>query len=208
MAVGLRVYCAPMTRACSLLLVLFSTLCCADDRTPPRFRLDDRAVPLAYAWRLTIDPAQPRFEGEARITMRVQRETPVVWMNATRLDIDAAEFRQGGRTIAVRTLAGGEDFVGFEAEGEAFAAGEAIATIRYRGPVDPLSTRGLFRQLEGGDWYVVSQFEALSARRALPCFDEPGWKTPWRLTIDAPEPNQVVSNTPEESAVSTPSRPG
>ena len=197
-----------MTRACFLLLFLASTLCLADDRTPPRLRLDDRATPLAYTWRVAIDPGEPRFEGEVRITLRIHRATPVVWMNATRLDIDAAEFRQGERIVTVRTLAGGEDFVGFEAEGEPFAEGDAVATIRYRGPIDPLATRGLFRQQEGGDWYVVSQFEALSARRAVPCFDEPGWKTPWRLTIDAPSANQVVSNTPEETAAGAPARQG
>ena len=135
-----------MTRAFLLLVLAVSTICLADDRVPPRFRLDERAVPLAYAWRLVVDPGEPRFEAEVRITMRVQRETPVVWMNATRIDIDTAEFRQGERAIAVKTLAGGEDFVGFEAEGEPFAAGEAIATIRYHAPIDPLATRGLFRR--------------------------------------------------------------
>ena len=197
-----------MRRAFLLFLLAVSTNCFADDRVPPRLRLDERAVPLAYAWRLAVDPGEPRFEAEVRITMRVQHETPVVWMNATRIDIDAAEFRQGERAIAVKTLAGGEDFVGFEAEGEPFAAGEAIATIRYHAPIDPLATPGLFRQMEGGDWYVITQFEALSARRALPCFDEPGWKTPWRLTIDAPSANQVVSNTPEQSVAAMPARAG
>ena len=193
-----------MTRAACLLLLVFSSFCFADDRTPPRFRLDDRAVPIAYAWRLAIDPAQPRFEGEVRITLRFNRATPVLWLNATRLDVDAVEFHQGERRIAARTLAGGEDFIGFEAEGDPFAEGEAVATIRYRGPVDPLSTRGLFRQMEGGDWYVITQFEALSARRAVPCFDEPGWKTPWKVTVDAPAGNTAVSNTPEEAIADAP----
>ena len=58
-----------MTRACFLLLFLASTLCLADDRTPPRLRLDDRATPLAYTWRVAIDPGEPRFEGEVRITV-------------------------------------------------------------------------------------------------------------------------------------------
>src|SRR5438477_12177954 len=113
-----------MIRACLILLAVFSNLCFADDDAPPRFRLDDRAVPLAYAWRVAIDPAQPRFEGEVRITMKLSRATPVLWLNATRLDIDAVEFRQGERVFIARTLPGGEDFVGLAAEGEPFAAGE------------------------------------------------------------------------------------
>src|SRR5438067_395960 len=37
---------------------------------------------------------------------------------------------------------------------------------------------------------------AIDPRRAFPCFDEPGWKTSWRLTIDAPSSEVVASNTP------------
>ena len=103
---------------------------------------------------------------------------------------------------------GGEDFVGFEARGAEFTPGIALATIRYRGQLEPLSTRGLFRQEDRGDWYVVSQFEAISARRAFPCFDEPGWKTPWRVTIDAPAADVVVSNTPETKSGAAPGRTG
>src|SRR5438105_15282471 len=97
-----------MTRACFLLLFLASTLCLADDRTPPRLRLDDRATPLAYGWRVAIDPGEPRFEGEVRITLRIHRATPVVWRNATRPDHHAAEFPQGERIGARRTPAGRE----------------------------------------------------------------------------------------------------
>ena len=175
---------------------------------PPAFRLGDAATPVAYEARLAIDPKDSRFSGEIRIDLRFNRAVPVLWLNASRLDFEAAEFRQGERRIAVRVLPGGEDFVGFEAEGEPFAPGAASAVLRYRGPIEPLATEGVFRQQEGGDWYVVSQFETLHARRAFPCFDEPRWKTPWRLTIDAPDANVVVSNTPESEAREVPGRAG
>ncbi|QJR13172.1 Aminopeptidase N [Usitatibacter rugosus] len=179
-----------------------------DPKSPPAFRLGDAAIPLDYKARLSIDPDAERFEGEIRIRMRIGRATPMVWMHARKLEIVSAEFRQGTRAIGVTSTSGGNEFVGFEAKGEPFAAGEAEATIRYTGSVDALSTRGLFRQKSAGDWYVVSQFEADSARFAFPCFDEPGWKTPWQLTIDAPAANVVVSNTPETSVSDTPGRPG
>lgn len=89
-----------------------------------------------------------------------------------------------------------------------FDAGVAVANIRYRGLLEPLATRGLFRQQEAGEWYVLSQFEALHARRAFPSFDEPGWKTPWQLTLDTPKDLVAVSNTPEVASYDVPDKPG
>ncbi len=175
---------------------------------PPAFRLGDVATPLDYSATLAIDPRQPQFSGELKIAIRVNRATPVLWLNATKLTIESAEFEQGRRKIPVTVVPGGEDFVGFEAHGADFTPGIALATLRYKGELEAVSTRGLFRQQDRGEWYVISQFEAISARRAFPCFDEPGWKTPWRLTLDAPAGNVVVSNTPETRAAPAPGRNG
>ena len=138
----------------------------------------------------------------------MNRPTPVLWLNATKLSIESVRIRQGERAIAADVVEGGEDFVGLQAKGEPFAAGDALAVVRYKGSLDPLSTHGLFRQQDQDEWYVISQFETLHARRAYPCFDEPAWKTPWRLTIDAPATDVVVSNTPEVRAVDLADRPG
>jgi len=190
----------------TVLLVMASAAQAAPQ--PPTFRLGDTATPLEYTLTLAVDPREAKFSGEVRIAMRVHRAAPVLWLNATNLTIDAAEFQQSRRRIPVNVVTGGEDFVGFEARGAEFTPGIALATIRYHGTLEPLSTRGLFRQQDRGDWYVVSQFEAINARRAFPCFDEPGWKTPWRVTIDAPTADVVVSNTPETKAGAVPGRSG
>ena len=195
------------TLACVLLLLGASTLAFSqpDTRAPPILRLGDAATPLRYEASLAIDPKGATFTGEIRIQFRVNRATPILWMNATNLTIESTEFRQADRTIAVTTIPGGTDFVGFEGT---FTEGDAVATIKYKGLLEPTNTRGLFRQREAGEWYVVSQFESISARRAYPCFDEPGWKTPWKITIDAPSSNVVVSNTPETKLADTPNRAG
>ena len=177
-------------------------------RQPPAFRLGDAAAPSAYEVELAIDPREKTFAGRIRIELRFSRATPILWLNGTHLDIESAEFQQGGRAIQASVIAGGEDFVGFEPRGEPFAAGPAVADIRFRAPIEGVATHGLFSQKEGGEWYVISQFEAIDARRAFPCFDEPGWKTPWRVAIETPAPNEVVSNTPEVRAADSTQRPG
>jgi cytosol alanyl aminopeptidase len=164
----------------------------------PGFRLGDAARPVSYDWHVTIDPREPAFTGQVRIEVEIARAIPTLWLNSTGLTIEAAEVRQDDRRVEAAAEAPDADHVGITPRGGAgFAPGRALVTLRYRGPIEPVSTRGLFRQQDGPHWYVMSQFEALSARRAVPCFDEPGFKTPWRIAIDAPEGNEAVANTPE-----------
>src|SRR5260221_8991055 len=66
---------------------------------PPTFRLGDVATPLEYNATLAIDPRQPEFSGEVKIAIRINRATPVLWLNATKLAIESAQFEQGRRKI-------------------------------------------------------------------------------------------------------------
>jgi alanyl aminopeptidase len=176
-----------------------------DPGSPPSFRLPDTAVPERYDVRLAIDPRETGFAGEIAIEATFRRAADVVWLNATALAIERVEARQGEREVKVEVVPGGEDFVGLRGR---FGAGRARLTIAYRGKLDALLVEGIFRQQERGEWYVLSQFQAIGARRAFPCFDEPQWKTPWRLTIDAPASEVVVSNTPEMEAAPIEDRRG
>src|SRR5207237_3271145 len=191
-------------------LSLAAAVAHAQDATPqpPAFRLGDTATPLEYALELAIDPRAAEFSGEARIAMRINRYASVLWLNATGLTIESVRIEQENRTLPVAVVRGGEDFVGLAARGPHFAPGIALATIRYHAAYETVGSQGLFRQEDRGDSYVLSQFEPLYARRAFPCFDEPGWKTPWRLTIDAPADDVVVSNTPQLNAAPAPGRRG
>jgi alanyl aminopeptidase len=197
-----------MRKFLAVLLTLLATPILAADPIPPQLRLGDVAAPKSYEVQLAIDPREGEFTGEVRIAFRVNRRTPILWLNATDLRIDRVEMTQGERRLNIRVIKGGEDFVGFEAEGAPFFPGDALAVIRYRGDIESSATRGIFRQLDGGEWYAISQFESMSARRAFPCFDEPGWKVPWQLTIDTLAANEVASNSPETLAFDLPGRPG
>ena len=189
-------------------LALFLASTASAAQAPPTFRLGDAATPAAYDVRFAIDPREERFTGEARIELRIHRATPVLWLNATDIEIEAATLRQDDRDVAVDVVAGGEDFVGLKARGDPFAAGAAVASLRYRGKLESRASEGIFRRRDGGEWYVMTQFEDVSARRALPCFDEPEWKTPWRITIDAPSAYGAFANTPETGAAPIADRPG
>jgi alanyl aminopeptidase len=190
------------------LLLAFSASLLAADPVSPTLRLGDVAAPRAYSAQLAVDPRAATFSGEIRIELTFKRATPVLWLNGTKLEIESAEFQQGERRIKARAVPGAEAFIGFVPEEGEFAAGDAIATIRYRGTIESVDARGLFKRQEEGEAYVITQFEPLDARRAFPCFDEPGWKVPWQLAVDAPQSDFVASNTPETSVADTPGRAG
>ncbi len=174
--------------------------------TPPVMRLGDAVRPLAYEAELTVVPTQERFAGHVVVHVELARATDFFWINATRLDIRTATLVANGKTYVAKTVAGGHDFVGLK-----FAVqvpqGRAVVTIDYDGVIDRTETAGIFKQQDGDNWYAFTQFENTDARRAFPCFDEPGWKTPWHLSLIVPANDVAASNMPiasEEKIVAPP----
>jgi alanyl aminopeptidase len=80
-------------------------------------------------------------------------------------------------------------------------AGAASLTLRYQGELSTKNTSWLFQVKEGDEPYAVTQFEPIDARRAFPCFDEPGFKVPWRLTLHVKKEHLALHNTPVETEV-------
>jgi len=73
-------------------------------------------------------------------------------------------------------------------------AGHATLHILYDAPFDR-TLKGLYRVDVGQDHYAYTQFEAISARYAFPCFDEPRFKTPFDVTLTVPTAATPISNT-------------
>jgi alanyl aminopeptidase len=168
----------------------------ADGRLPPDVR------PLHYALDLVVDPATPRFSGRARIKVKIAAPTRVVVLHARGLDIRRASLRapQGELTAAtaLRHAAGskGEPEELTLAFDQPVVAGEGELDIAYDGPFGT-NMRGLYRVQERGAWYAFTQFEPNDARRAFPCFDEPGFKTPVDVAITVPAKSVAFANMKE-----------
>lgn len=162
--------------------------------TPPKLRLGDAAQPVRYAARLRVLPSEPTFAGTIDIDLKLKAPATVVWMNGTNLTIAGASFDVGGKKVPAQPVAGDENFLGFAVDSP-LPAGAARLHVDYTGLVSRKDDRGMFGQKEGERWYALTQLEAISARRVFPCFDEPSFKVPWQLTIEAPKGDAVFSNT-------------
>jgi cytosol alanyl aminopeptidase len=83
-------------------------------------------------------------------------------------------------------------------------ASKATIAIRYRGKSRHDDVGGLYTLKEVDDWYAFTQFENTDARRAFPCFDEPSYKIPRRVTIHARKDLVVLANTAAEGETDEP----
>ena len=167
--------------------------------TPPSLRLPDGVRPVRNAATLTIVPTLDTFDGDMKIEIDVAAPLPLLWLNADGLTLERAEAQVAGATIPARVVPGGADFVGLAFD-KPLPKGRATVHVVYRGKLSRTEVDGASRQLEGGDWYVATHFEPIAARRVFPCFDEPGFKVPWQLTMRVKKGDTALTNTPVVSS--------
>jgi len=167
----------------------------AASSAPPGIRLPATAAPVRYRATLTVVPGDATLKGEIDIDLDLREPTSLLWLNATDITVESAWIEVGGKRIAARAVPGGADHVGF-ALASAAPAGRAKLSVSYRGVISSKNDRGIFVEEEGGKSYVFTQFESIDARRALPCFDEPTFKTPWQISLRVRKDDVALSNTP------------
>ena len=166
--------------------------------TAAEARLDPAVRPLAYRLDLTIDPAKDRFSGSAEIELDLQQPAPALRLHGRGLTVTAVSASFAGRTVPGQwqqeTPSGGARIT----FAEALPAGPVTLSLAYSAPLGD-SAAGLFRVKVGDDWFVWSQFEAIEARAAFPCFDEPGFKAPFTVVLRTPPGLRAISNAPQVS---------
>ena len=165
-------------------------------------RLPDGVRPLRYRLALEVDPKAPRFSGEVTIGLELDRPAAALVLHAAELDLSEAEVitpeRRGAATFALRHAAGASLAAAAPEELVVTApwpipAGPAELRLKYDAPLTP-KLRGLYRVDIDGRSYAFSQLEPSDARRVLPCFDDPIYKTPFEVSVVAPEGSRVFGN--------------
>ncbi|MEO6717082.1 MAG: M1 family metallopeptidase, partial [Novosphingobium sp.] len=164
----------------------------------PLGKLPDAVKPLAYRLDLTLDPAQPRFTGRVEIDAQLTAPGDVVYLHGRDLAMRRAIALVGGKEIAGEWQQVDPTGVARLRFPVLLPAGPVRFSFEYDAAYSE-SPSGLFRVKVGEDWYGWNQFESIDARSAFPCFDEPGFKTPFAVTLRTPSGQAAVSNAPEVS---------
>jgi aminopeptidase N len=169
------------------------------DILPPDFR------PASYDLHLDPDLEKLSFTGAVTITGDAPVAGRSITLNAKVLTLDSARL-DGVAAISITydprlsraTLT-------FAAP---FAAGHHALTIAYHGKIPNDATVGLFAMdYDGGAGprrTLATNLEPAEARAVLPCWDEPGLKANFTLTMDAPADRLALNNMPQVSATPLP----
>jgi alanyl aminopeptidase len=158
----------------------------------PTLRLPSGARPTGYALDLTVVPGAPTVTGEIAIGVELDRAQDVLWLNARSLKVTRVATELSDTRVSL--LSEDEQFLGLAFTPPLPAGGHRV-TVSFEAEQSRKMTQGIFTLEDDGAWYTMTQFEADSARRAFPCFDEPGYKVPWQLTLRVPKELVAVSNT-------------
>ena len=179
-----------------VILVLLVSIVRAAEPVDP-LRLTREVEPVAEAVELTVDPAKDDFSGRVRIDVVVHAATSSFRLHALGPVVTSATLTDlAGRSLALTSAV-------TEAE-------LGIVTMTAPAPIPPgtyslaiafdnkfnRAGLGLYKTVSRGDNYLFTQFEDRHARKAFPCWDDPGFKIPWLLTVTAPAALTVVGNAP------------
>jgi hypothetical protein len=162
----------------------------------PQGRLGEAVRPLAYRLDLTIDPAASRFAGHAEIDITMAQASSHVFLHGRGLDVSRVSARIGGRSVPGTWTQLDDHGAARIVFAEPIAAGPATLVFDYEAPFG-VTAAGMFHVQVDGAWYSWTQFQSTDARAAFPGFDEPGFKTPFAVTLRTPPGLTAIANAPE-----------
>jgi cytosol alanyl aminopeptidase len=183
----------------TLCLCLFSIMIdlpLAQAEPPKIIRLDPQVIPLSYKLDLIIDPGASGFSGDAKIEIALSSPTNRIVIHGLDLQFDAIEIEaQSSQQNVTATELANDGTLALDFLNQ-IPAGTARLHFRYHA-VFSNGLEGLYEVSEEGENSAFTQFQAIGARRAFPCFDEPGFKAVFDVAITSPENYKVISNTRE-----------
>lgn len=176
--------------------LLIPTAALAQTPQQPTGKLPDVATPTAYRLDFTIVPEQERFSGHTEIDVDLKQPSSAIWMHGRNLHVTRATARIGKKSFDVTFTQKSPTGLAQLDFGKQVPAGRMTLSFDYDAPFGS-TTSGLYRVKVGNDWYSWSQFESIDARAAFPSFDQPGYKTPFTVSITTKPGFVAVSNAPQ-----------
>jgi len=151
--------------------------------------LPENIIITQYSLELLLDPNKPTFIGVEDIILDVIIPTKVITLNSKNLEISWAQL---GDKIPTITFDTSKDQVMFNFD-DILPVDSYILTITYSSTLSS-NMVGLYLSKDKEFNSLVTQFEAVDARRALICADEPNKKTIFDITLIVPKEYTALSN--------------
>lgn len=158
------------------------------------YRLNAIVVPTFQQLSFDINPEETEYRGETTIALSLREPVSEFRLHAKDMQIDHLQISHGDRVIPTDFQFGEHGLLTIVST-ETLPAGDYELLIEFTNDFNTNGV-GINRTEQEGRYYVFSQFEAIDARQAFPCFDEPAYKIPWQLTMTVPEHVMAITNTP------------
>jgi alanyl aminopeptidase len=166
-------------------------------QVPDTLRLDRKVIPVLQTVRLHLDPSRPDYSGSVEITLAVHAETSAFRMHAKDLKIRDLRLGDAKGDIPTRWAMRPDGILQISPK-RPLTPGFGELRIRFQGNFGK-NGLGLYRSESEGKTYLATQFEPSYARSAFPCWDEPGFKNPFRMVLTVPSDLACFSNEPVET---------
>ncbi len=169
-----------------------------------KYRLPFYIKPERYQLVIKPDLEGFTFSGEETIFLNLEKSVGEITLHSKELKVEFAEYKHAapGRHVKLK----GKVSYDVKAEtatlafGRKLPKGKAELKLIFKGILND-KMRGFYRSSyyhQGKRKYLATtQFEATDARRAFPCFDEPGRKAIFDVTLIVPKGLTAISNTIE-----------
>jgi aminopeptidase N len=177
-----------------LLLLAAPTFSCAESESHQT--LPASMVPIHYELAISPDSQSLTFKGTVKIALNATTSTREVVLNAKGLTLDRAAMDGVAAQSVNMDDKLGRATLGFV---DPVGVGRHELAITYHGLILQ-GTFGFFAMdydsPAGKRRTLATNFEPAGARMLLPCWDEPGLKATFSVTVDAPKDRVAVSNMP------------
>ena len=159
-------------------------------------RLGNDVQPRFQSVKLKLDADKRSYSGSVRVELDVVRTTDTVRFHAEGQKLTRITLLQSSDTVKFQRSTG-EQGLQTLVTARPLAKGAAVFEVEF---THLYGTRavGLYRAVRDQRGYLFTQFESDDGREAFPCWDEPGFKFPWQLTLEVPVAQEALTNTPVE----------
>jgi alanyl aminopeptidase len=158
--------------------------------------------PTHEALAFEIDPDGARFRGTADIALHLERPRDQIWIHGRGLAVRTATITPRSGAALAATWDEVDPIGVVRITLPSAVSGDVTLHVEFDAAYDAQLV-GVYRVNTASGPAVFSKFEAIYARRAFPCFDEPSFKVPFDVAVTVPNADAVVGNMPiaEETPV-------